>query len=402
MIAPLASHGLIGDGGSLAAAFLIGLGFGWALERAGLGSARKLMGQFYLTDFAVFKVMFTAIVTAMLGSFWLARIGVLDLNAVYVPETFVMPQLVGGIVFGVGFALAGLCPGTSCVAASTGRGDGFAVVGGMLSGILITGLAFDRLQSFYNSGARGSFTLPQLLHLPQGLVVCGIVAAALGGFWLTNLIERRPVVAHDTSLPAAGSERQIGPNRLVLAVIAIALAVGAAFVGNPSSASGALSTTSTPDPIERISAVQLAAWIKDRQPGLRVIDVRLPAAFDEYHVPTAVRLPVDALRTLTTSNDQIAVVYGDDDAQAAAAVKTMPTGGRRYVMTGGVGSWISEVMSPTLVTGASAADRAAFSKTSELSRYFGGTPRVDVPAQQSAAKPGTTSQAVQQVRRRGC
>ena len=323
MIAPLASHGLIGDGGSLAAAFLIGLGFGWALERAGLGSARKLMGQFYLTDFAVFKVMFTAILTAMLGSFWLARIGVLDLNAVYVPETFLLPQLVGGIIFGVGFALAGLCPGTSCVAAATGRGDGFAVVGGMLSGILITGLAFDRLQSFYNSGARGTFTLPQLLHLPPGLVVCGVVAAALVGFWMTSLMERRRVVAHNTSLPAAGSERQpIGSSRLVLAGIAITLAVGAAFVGTPSSASGALSTTSTPDPIERISAVQLAAWIKDRQPGLQVIDVRPPAAFDEYHVPTAERLPVETLRTLTTSNDQIAVVYGDDDAQAAAAVKS--------------------------------------------------------------------------------
>ena len=217
----------------------------------------------------------------MLGSSGSARIGVLDLNAVYLPETFLLPQLVGGIIFGVGFALAGLCPGTSCVAAATGRGDGFTVVGGMLSGILITGLAFDRLQSFYNSGARGTFTLPQLLHLPPGLVVCGVVAAALVGFWMTSLIERRSVVAHDTSLPGAASERQpIGSNRLVLAGIAIASAVGAAFVGDPSSASGAVSTTSTPDSIERISAVQLAASIKDRQPGLRVIDVRSPAAFD--------------------------------------------------------------------------------------------------------------------------
>ena len=128
-------------------AFAIGIAFGWALERAGLGSARKLMGQFYLTDFTVFKVMFSAIVTAMLGTFWLARLGVLDLSARLrardVPRAAARRR---ASLFGVGFALAGLCPGTSCVAAATGRGDGLAVVGGMLSGVSLTGLAFDRLQ----------------------------------------------------------------------------------------------------------------------------------------------------------------------------------------------------------------------------------------------------------------
>ena len=97
-------------GGSLFLAFVIGIAFGWTLERAGLGSARKLVGQFYLTDFTVFKVMFSAIVTAMLGVFWLARVGVLDLSQVYVPETFLVPQLVGGLIFGAGFALAGSVP----------------------------------------------------------------------------------------------------------------------------------------------------------------------------------------------------------------------------------------------------------------------------------------------------
>src|SRR4051794_20925526 len=109
------------------AAILIGIAFGFTLERAGLGSARKLTGQFYFTDFTVFKVMFSGIVVAMLGAFWLAHFGVLDLSRVYVPETFLLPQLIGGIVFGIGFVIAGLCPGTSCVAAATGRGDGLAV-----------------------------------------------------------------------------------------------------------------------------------------------------------------------------------------------------------------------------------------------------------------------------------
>src|SRR6185503_18302804 len=120
-------------------ALAIGIAFGFTLERAGLGSAPKLAGQFYLTDFTVFKVLFSAIVTAMLGAFWLGRLGILDLSAVYVPETWLVPQLAGGVVFGAGFVIAGLCPGTSCVAAASGRGDGAAVVGGMFTGVLVTG-----------------------------------------------------------------------------------------------------------------------------------------------------------------------------------------------------------------------------------------------------------------------
>lgn len=180
-----------GDGPSLAVALAIGIAFGWSLERAGLGSARKLMGQFYLTDLTVFKVMFSAIVTAMLGTFWLGRLGVLDLSQVYVPETFLLPQLVGGLIFGAGFALAGLCPGTSCVAAATGRGDGALVVVGMFTGVLVTGLAFAPLQTFYARGARGTWTLPQALHLPYGVVVLAIVAVALGGFRVAEWVEKR-------------------------------------------------------------------------------------------------------------------------------------------------------------------------------------------------------------------
>jgi uncharacterized membrane protein YedE/YeeE len=178
-------------GFSLALAFAIGIAFGWTLERAGLGSARKLVGQFYLTDLTVFKVMFSAIVTAMLGVFWLARFGVLDLSHLYVPETFLAPQLVGGLIFGAGFALAGLCPGTSCVAAATGRGDGAMVVAGMFSGVLLTGLFFAPLQAFYERDARGALTLPEVLHVPYGTVVFMVVLMAIAGFLVAERVERR-------------------------------------------------------------------------------------------------------------------------------------------------------------------------------------------------------------------
>src|SRR3954468_14384657 len=148
MSAPWFEFGYVGPRGAIAAALVIGVAFGWCLERAGMGNARKLAAQFYLRDLTVFKVMFSAIVTAMLGAFWLARIGILDLSRVYVPETFILPQLVGGLVFGIGFAVGGLCPGTSCVAAVTGRIDGLVLVVGMFAGVLTTGLAFKPLSTF--------------------------------------------------------------------------------------------------------------------------------------------------------------------------------------------------------------------------------------------------------------
>jgi uncharacterized protein len=191
MSAPFFEYGLFSAAFSLFVALIVGIAFGWCLERSGMGSARKLMGQFYLTDLTVFKVMFSAIITAMLGIFWLGWIGFLDIGRIYVPETYILPQLVGGIIFGVGFATAGLCPGTSCVSAVTGRGDGVATVLGMLGGVLLAGVFFGLLEPFYQSTPHGVFTLPALIRAPYGVVVFGIVAIALGGFHFAELIEKR-------------------------------------------------------------------------------------------------------------------------------------------------------------------------------------------------------------------
>lgn len=190
MSAPLLD-GDDGAAGALAAALAIGAAFGAALERAGLGSARKLVGQFFVTDLAVFKVMFSAVVTALLGAFWLDALGVLDLSRVAVPETWLAPQLAGGVIFGAGMALGGLCPGTSCVAAATGRGDGLAVALGMLGGVLATALVYEPLRSFAEATPRGALTLPEALAAPRGVVVLAVVVLALAGFALAERIERR-------------------------------------------------------------------------------------------------------------------------------------------------------------------------------------------------------------------
>jgi hypothetical protein len=191
MSAPLLDVDSMGLAGRAASALAIGAGFGWALERAGLGSARKLMGQFTLTDLTVLKVMLSAIVTAMLGAFWLGYAGLLDVSRVVVPETWLAPQVAGGLVFGAGFVIAGLCPGTSCVAAATGRGDGAFAMLGMLAGALVTGVALEPLRAFYESTARGALTWPEVLHVSYGAAVLGLVIVAFAAFALAERIERR-------------------------------------------------------------------------------------------------------------------------------------------------------------------------------------------------------------------
>jgi uncharacterized membrane protein YedE/YeeE len=181
----------LGEHAALFAAPVLGFAFGWFLERGGLGHPAKLAAQFYLRDLTVFKVLFSALITALLGAFWLGRLGLLELPRVYVPETFLLPQLAGGAIFGVGFVLAGLCPGTSCVAWASGRWDGLAVMAGMLAGVLGYMLAYPLLQPFANATSRGSLTLPQLLHLPTGVLVAAVTALALAGFALAERIERR-------------------------------------------------------------------------------------------------------------------------------------------------------------------------------------------------------------------
>ena len=191
MNAPFFELGAFGETGSLVVAMFIGIAFGWVLEQSGMGSARKLAGQFYLRDLTVFKVMFAAIVTAMLGVFWLGWLGIVDVSRIYVPETFILPQLAGGLIFGAGFAIAGLCPGTSCVSAATGRADGLAVVIGMFAGVLAMGALLGRLAGFYSSTPRGAFTLPDVFGVSYGLVVFAVVLLALAGFRGAEALERR-------------------------------------------------------------------------------------------------------------------------------------------------------------------------------------------------------------------
>ena len=206
MMAPLFKYGLFSAESGLIFAFLIGIGFGFALERAGFGSARKLVSQFYLDDMAVFKVMFTAIVTAMLGVTYLSWIGFLDISLVYLVPTYLAPQALGGLVLGIGFVVGGYCPGTALVATATGRFDGLFYGLGLYAGTLVFAEAYPLVKSFHSSTPMGQVTLPEYFNLPYGLVVFAVVVMAIGGFAGAGWVESKFKTA-DSGQQTAASER---------------------------------------------------------------------------------------------------------------------------------------------------------------------------------------------------
>jgi uncharacterized membrane protein YedE/YeeE len=191
MNAPFYPAGLLGNETALLFAIIIGIGFGFFLEQAGFGSSVKLAQQFYLRDLTVFKVMFTAIITAMLGLFWLSWLGMVDLSLIPVLPTYLIPQLVGGLIFGVGFVMGGYCPGTCVVASVTGKMDGWIHLLGMFLGIFLFGELYPLVADWYSSTPMGEMTLAQFFGFSHGIIVLVLVVVALGGFTIAEKIEAR-------------------------------------------------------------------------------------------------------------------------------------------------------------------------------------------------------------------
>lgn len=165
---------------------LLGVVFGFALNKAGLTKYHKIVNQFRLNDMAVLKFMLTALVVAMLGLYPLHALGVINFPTV--PATYVVGNLVGGLIFGVGMALAGFCPGTCVAGAGEGKVD-YLVPGilGFLTGAVIYGLTYDKVFPKISAIANyGNVTLPELWHISPYLAILVFTIMALVLFYLID------------------------------------------------------------------------------------------------------------------------------------------------------------------------------------------------------------------------
>lgn len=190
-LATMFSEGRLGTTEAFVVAGAIGLAFGFWLERAGFSSSRRLVGVFYGRDYAVVQTMFSAIVTALIGLRVLVVLGLVDPRTIYHMETFLAPQVVGGLIFGVGFATGGWCPGTALVGLASGKGDALVFLGGALVGSLGFAWLWPRLATFAESGACGVCTLPERLGMTTGTTVLLVTLFALAAFFTIERLAAR-------------------------------------------------------------------------------------------------------------------------------------------------------------------------------------------------------------------
>jgi len=189
MEAPLALSMNLSLVAELGIGLVTGIGFGFFLERGGFGRADNLASIFYGRDFRVMRVMFTAIVTAMLGIYLLDLVGIMPLGNVGLLPTYVLPQFVGGLLLGAGFIIGGYCPGTSFVGAASGKLDALFFLGGLFGGSMLFTVTYDLFGAFRDSTAMGRVLLHEYFGIPSGPMVLAVVLFALGAFAAVGKIE---------------------------------------------------------------------------------------------------------------------------------------------------------------------------------------------------------------------
>lgn len=188
---PISSSILMPEWLDLLIAFLIGIGFGFALEQAGFSSSRKLAGMFYGYDTTVLKVFFTAAIVALVGSQFLSYFGVLDLSLVFVNEYYIAAAIIGGVIMGAGFIMGGFCPGTGLCALSIGKIDAILFVAGGLTGAFLYAETYPLIQSVAEGYNKGPVKINEVFGISAGLFTFLLIAAAVAMFWLAEAAEKR-------------------------------------------------------------------------------------------------------------------------------------------------------------------------------------------------------------------
>ncbi|MFN0006983.1 MAG: DUF6691 family protein [Planctomycetota bacterium] len=163
---------------------LIGVAFGAILSLSGLSNPRMILDMLRLKDFSLFKLLVVAIGTGILG---IALLASFELAHTSIKTLHLVAVLVGGGIFGAGFAITGYCPGTALAAAAEGRKDAFFAIAGGLAGTAVYAALYAALKPWLVDPLTfGKPTVHSWLGSPAltvALPVAGILAVVVWRWW---------------------------------------------------------------------------------------------------------------------------------------------------------------------------------------------------------------------------
>jgi hypothetical protein len=196
MISPLYKMGFLSESGMIVVAIVSGIAFGYLLISVGMGNSRKISAVFYGEDWSVMKIMFSAVVTTMLLTYTAFYAGLLDMDLIQMANVNLLAVIVGGLIFGVGMAVGGYCPGTSIAAAATRKIDAYIFLGGFFVGVWLYAVNYPWISEYLFSANLGKLTLSDIFGIPYGIMALLVVMVALITFYLLEKYEgkiyRRP------------------------------------------------------------------------------------------------------------------------------------------------------------------------------------------------------------------
>lgn len=158
---------------------LVGIAMGALIQRAGASSPRMILASLRLENIAIIKFMATTIAVGTVAVYVLNLWMPMHLD---IKPTYVLGILVGGLIFGVGFAVGGFCPGTCVVGIGEGRRDAWMAMFGGVVGALVFTLLYTVLAPLLITPFNyGKVTLASLFNLPAVVVAIAFAAILLLG-----------------------------------------------------------------------------------------------------------------------------------------------------------------------------------------------------------------------------
>ena len=160
---------------------ITGILFGFLLQKARVIRYDKQLGALRLIDMTIVKFMLSSILVGMVGVYLIKDLGWAQLS---VKDTVLGGNILGGLIFGLGWGLLGYCPGTSAGALGEGRWDAVWGILGMLTGAALFAEAYPGLKkTVLTWGNFGKITLPQILGMNHWVIIVLFIIGGLALFW---------------------------------------------------------------------------------------------------------------------------------------------------------------------------------------------------------------------------